>query len=96
MELIQQNPLLPFAEAPFGTKLACQIVVGIRADGSYALEERLPSGIPFNANNPAHMFGLFIVQNAQQLMGFAMQAQKEAQVIQQCDEIIAKASLQGV
>ena len=87
MELVQRPLELPFGEAPEGTDLVCQVVIGQRKDGSFTLEERLPSGMAFDANNPAHMFGLFIVQNAQQLMGLAIQARDQAK-IQQQNEII--------
>jgi hypothetical protein len=98
MDLIplSSSPALPFDIAPDGTKLACQIVVGVHKDGSFALEERLPSGVPFDENNPAHMFGMFIVQNAQQLLGLAFQAKKEAKQIQQRDEVITRNILTGV
>ena len=96
MELVQRPTILPFGAAPEGTQLACDIVIGRRPDGSFALEQRLPSGIPFNPNDPVHLFGLFVVQNAQQLIGLAMQAGVEARAIQQTNEIIAAASLQGV
>jgi hypothetical protein len=89
------SPAIPFDVAPSGTQLACNIVIGRRADGTCALEQRLPSGVPFDANDPVHAFGLFVVQNAQQLMGLAMQASAEARAVQQTNEIIAAASLQG-
>jgi hypothetical protein len=74
---------------------ACEILIGRRSDGSFSLEQLLPSGVPFNANDPVHVFGLFVVQNAQQLMALAMQAQAEAKAVQQTNEIIAAASLPG-
>ena len=93
MNLTHASPILPFDAAPAGTTLACNIVIGQRPDGSFALEQRLPSGVPFNADNPVHILGLFVVQNAQQLVGLAMQAKREAAAIQQTDEIIIAASL---
>jgi hypothetical protein len=95
MELVQQSPLVPFETAPAGSVLACNIVIGVRPDKSFALEQRLPSGVPFDQNNPAHIFGMFVVQNAQQLMSLAYQAAQQANAVQQTNEIIAKASLQG-
>lgn len=95
MHLLDRPLVLPFGEAPEGTRLAATVVIGQRPDGSFALEQRLPSGVPFDANNPAHMFGLFVLQNAQQLMGMAMQASREARAVQQTNEIIAQHTLQG-
>jgi hypothetical protein len=96
MELINLggSPAIPFDTAPVGTTLVCNIVIGMHKNGDYALEERLPSGVAFDHNNPAHIFGLFVVQNAQQLMALARQvASKEAEAIQQRDEVIARAKL---
>jgi hypothetical protein len=98
MELAHNgSPILPFGEAPAGTTLACNIVIGQALDGSFALEQRIPSGVPFDPCNPVHMFGLFVVQNAQQLMALALEAgaQARARAVQQTDEIIAAASLRG-
>jgi hypothetical protein len=92
MELIDRpRAITPFDTAPDGSKLVGHVAIGQRADGSFALDWRLPSGVPFNANNPAHIFGLFVVQNAQQLMGLAMR--QESRAIEQTNEIIAVASL---
>lgn len=95
MQLVQQTPLMPIGTAPTGTKLACSIVIGERKDGTHALELRLPSGVPLDANNPVHLFGLFIVNNAQQLMGLSREAYAQARAIQQTNEIIAAVSLPG-
>ena len=78
---------------PAGTRLVCQIVIGVGQAGDFQLEQRLPGGVPLDANNPAHLFGLFVVNNAQQLFVLAQQARQQAQAMQQRDEIIAKAAL---
>jgi hypothetical protein len=79
--LIDQGaPLVPFDAAPAGCKLACNVVIGERPDGSFALELRLPSGVAF------------VVDNAQQLVALAMQT-REAATVRQTHEIITAASL---
>jgi hypothetical protein len=95
LELINRPTQLPFGVAPEGTELKVNIVIGQRPDGSYALEQRTPSGVPFNPNDPAHVFGLFVVQNAQRLMVLAMEDRKAALAVQQTNEIIAQQTLQG-
>lgn len=98
LQLVQPAaPLMPFGEAPIGTNLAGNIVIGRRKDNSMALEFRLPSGVPVNPADPAHLFGLFVVNNAQQLLGLAMQTYREAEAAQraQQDERAAAVNLQG-
>lgn len=82
---------------PEGTTFACQIVVGTDLLGNMKLEQRLPSGTPLDPNNPAHLFGLFVVQNAQQLLSLAMETaqQQRARAIVQQDEVIVSNALQG-
>jgi hypothetical protein len=96
MELVQQSVALPFEAAPANTKLVGNIVIGRHDSGAMALELRLPSGMPFNADDPAHQFGLFVVQNAQQLLGIALQEFRAARAVQQQNEIIASKTLEGV
>lgn len=85
------SPALPFDTAPAGSTLACHVVIGRRPDGSYALEQRLPSGVAFDANDPAHVFGWFVVNCAQDLMAHAMQMRRQAEAVQpaQRDERVA-------
>jgi hypothetical protein len=90
------SPIVPVDTAPANTTLVGNIVIGRHKTGGMALELRLPSGMPFNAEDPAHQFGLFVVQNAQQLLGIALQEFKRAQAVQQTNEIIAAAALPGV
>lgn len=95
MHLVDRPTVLPFGVAPEGSALACTVVIGRRPDGSFALEQRLPSGVPFDARNPSHIFGLFVVQNAQQLMSLAMEAGRESAAVRQTNEIIAAHTLHG-
>jgi hypothetical protein len=89
------SPAIPVDTAPTDTMLVGNITIGRHKSGSMALELRLPSGMAFNPNDPAHQFGLFVVQNAQQLLGIAIQEFRNAQAIQQTNEIIAANMLQG-
>jgi hypothetical protein len=96
MELVQQSPALPIEEAPANTKLVGNIVIGRHKSGAMALEFRLPSGVPLDHKDPVHQFGIFIVQNAQQLLSIAMQEVGRAAAIQQTHEVIAAKTLEGV
>jgi hypothetical protein len=82
------TPAIPFDTAPLGTEMAAMVVIGRRPDGSFALEQRLPSGVPFDPANPAHLFGWFVVNAAQDLMTHAMQMRRQAEAVHQMDETI--------
>ena len=84
---------VPFDAPPAGCMLATNVVVGVRPDGSYALEQRLPSGVAFDSNNPAHVFGWFVVNAAQDLMSHAMGMRAEAARVNQTDEMIVSKQL---
>lgn len=97
LNLVPQTPAAPFDVAPQGTAFAGNVVIGRRKDGSMALEFRLPSGVPVNPADPAHLFGLFVVNNAQQLLGLAMQTYRDAEAAQraQVDERAANSNILG-
>lgn len=94
LQLVQPAaPLVPFDAAPAGTTFAGNVVIGRNKQGGMQLEFRLPSGVPVNPADPVHLFGLFVVNNAQQLMGLAAQTYREAEAAQRAQRDERAASL---
>lgn len=71
-DLFKSGILLPGAHAPAGSDLMCTIVIGMRGN-EFMLEQRLPQLVQFDLDNPAHLFGKFVVDNASQIMQLAQQ-----------------------
>lgn len=86
-------PAVPFDTAPSGTQMAGLVVIGRRPDGSLVVEQRLPSGMAFDPNDPAHVFGWFVVNSAQDLMTHAMAMRRQAAAVHQVDETIVSKQL---
>lgn len=61
-----------------GSEVEAYVVLGLTKDGSVTFEMRTPIGKPFDINNAAQVYGLFVARNGATLMPHAMQMRNVA------------------
>ena len=63
---------LPATMAPLGSEIVSTVVIGQKGN-QLLLEQRLPMGVQWNPDNPAHVLAWFMTVAADQLLPHAME-----------------------
>jgi hypothetical protein len=80
-------------DPPPGTMFCASVVIGVDKFGSHRLNARLPSGVAYDSNDPAHVLARFVCENARMLAAMAWDMRGKSLASEQRDENVATSTL---